>query len=125
MADDKAASPEPVKVQFHFIKGPSYREGACHGAVGGPTPQGKIWMALYSERFPLPRSIEYHISPPSEGTKTVQFDEKNAGPPASIDSRQGVVRIVEFGAYLDVQVAESLRDWLDAAIKTIRAGGLE
>jgi hypothetical protein len=42
MADETGKAAESVRLQFHYIKGPSYHEAACHGAIGGPTPQNKI-----------------------------------------------------------------------------------
>ena len=62
------------KLQFHYIKGPNYRETPCHGAIGGVTPQKKIWMTLFSERGPIPRVVEFEISAP-EGVDTIEFNE--------------------------------------------------
>jgi hypothetical protein len=120
MADDKAVAAEPFKLQFHYIKGPAYHEVACHGAIGSPTPQGKIWMALYSERQPLPRMVEYHLPQPEPGVTSVKLDEGNATP-AFIDSRTGIIRHVEFSTYLDIETAERLRDWLATQITQAKA----
>jgi hypothetical protein len=121
MADEKEPAAEPVKLQFHYIKGPAYRETACHGAIGGSTPQRKIWMALYTERYPLPRVIEFDLPQPSPGADSVRFDEKTAQP-SRVDTRTGVIRHVEFTAYFDVEAAERLRDWLSNQINQLREG---
>jgi hypothetical protein len=55
---DGEPPPKPAKIQFHYIKGPDYREAACHGVIGGPTPAGKVWLAFFSERGPIPRVVE-------------------------------------------------------------------
>jgi hypothetical protein len=115
MAAEKEPEVDTVKLQFHYIKGPAYREGACHGAVGGSTPQGKIWMALFSERYPLPRMVEFNVPAPPHGTTTLAFNESSATPD-HIDTRNGIVRHIEFAAYLDVDTAVRLRDWLSLQI---------
>ena len=120
MADDQEKISQPVKLQFHYIKGPEYREMACHGAIGGPTPQGKIWMALFSERTPIPRMVEYELRNVPEGATTLQFNEQTAGPPNLIDSRQGVIRHVEFTTYLDVEIAERTHKWLGDQLDQIK-----
>jgi hypothetical protein len=114
MADETGKAAESVRLQFHYIKGPNYHEVACHGAIGGPTPQNKIWMALFSERFPLPRVVEFQV-PATEDSRTVSFDER-AAVPSHIDTRSGVIRHVEFSAYLDLETAERIRDWLTRQI---------
>jgi hypothetical protein len=120
MADDeKPAAAEPYKLQFHYIKGPAYRETACHGVVGGPTPQGKVWMALFSERGPLPRMTEYHVTSPSDAGE-ISFNERSAGPPNYVETRQGVIRNVEFSAYLDVETAERLAQWLSEQVALLK-----
>src|SRR6266853_2853339 len=112
MADEKIVASSPFKLQLHYIKGSNYREIACHGMFGGPTPQGKLWMSMYSERAPIPRMVEYNLPPPAEGTSSVLFEEGKGGPPSLIEGRQGIIRHVEFSAYVDVDVAEKIHEWL-------------
>ncbi|HEY8031547.1 MAG TPA: hypothetical protein VIF02_03955, partial [Methylocella sp.] len=90
MADERKT---PETLEFHYIKSPDYREIACHGAIGSPTPTGKIWVAFYAERTPIPRVVGYNIPSVPEG-QPLQFSESTAGPPVSIEARQGVVRHV-------------------------------
>jgi hypothetical protein len=116
MADE---SKTPDTLQFHYIKSPDYREIACHGAIGSSTPNGKIWLAFYAERTPIPRVVEYSIPSVTEG-QTVQFNEATAGRPVSVESRVGIVRHVEFTAYLDLEAAERLQKWLGDNIAQIR-----
>jgi hypothetical protein len=107
-------------IEFHYIKSPEYREIACHGAIGNLTPNGKIWMALYAERTPLPRIVSYSIPPIAEG-QLLNFNESVAGAPLSVESRMGIIRHVEFSAYLDLDVAERLHKWLGERITQIKA----
>ena len=67
-------------------------------------------------RPPLPRTIGYTVSAASDAT-SVNFDERAAGPPTFIDSREGIVRSVEISAYLDIDVAERLVSWLNDRIE--------
>src|SRR5205809_4995150 len=98
MTEQPPSAPSTAKIQFHYIKSPDYREVACHGALGGPTPQKYIWMSLFSERTPIPRVVEYTL----EGTpgQEVMLSEATAVP-TNIESRVGVIRSVEISAYLD------------------------
>ena len=109
MANIEAAA-KTAKLQFHYIKGSGYREVACHGALGAVTAQKKIWMALFSERGPIPRVVEFEIAAP-EGAEAVEFNE-TASTPTHVEGRQGIVRHVEFSAYMDLDVATRLHTWL-------------
>jgi hypothetical protein len=115
-ADDKRTA----KLQFHYVKGPEYREAACHGVLGGLTPQKKVWMALFSERHAIPRVVEFHIPVP-EGQESVAFDEITAKP-AHVEQRQGIVRHVELTTYLDLDVAIRVHTWLGQRIDELQRG---
>ena len=45
------------EVAFDFIKSEYFRVIHADGALGGPTPQGLVHMAFYSERPPIPRRM--------------------------------------------------------------------
>jgi len=120
MAEDTQAAAEPTKLQFHYIKGPTYREVPCHGAIGGVTPQGKISLAFYAERYPIPRIVQYDVHTSAPDATSVSLNEREATP-SYIESRQGVIRHVEFCVYLDVETAQRLRDWLDRHISSSEA----
>src|SRR5690349_10882143 len=122
LMSDKAVEggAQTVKLQFHYIKGPWYHEIAGHGVIGGPTPAGKIWMAIYSERAPLPRMVEYDVAPPEPGSTTIQFEE-HVAIPSNRETRNGVIRHIECGVYMDLEVAERIRDWLTRHIEQLKA----
>ena len=109
--ESEAAAATPVKYQFHYIKAPDYREVPCHGAIGSLTAQGKLWIAFYAERYPLPRIVEYEVPAPDPGATVVRLNERESTP-IYVDTRQGVIRHVEFSAYLDIEAARRIRDWL-------------
>jgi len=118
LAEGSGEVAKTVPLQFHYIKGPGYRECVSHGAIGGITPQGKVWMALYAERYPLPRMTEFAVEVTGE-IGEVTFDERTATP-VLVDTRNGVIRHVEFSTYLDIDAAERLRDWLNDRITQIK-----
>jgi hypothetical protein len=116
MADQVPAAADAAKLQFHYIKSPAYREIACHGALGGPTPQRVIWMSLFSERFPIPRVVEYTVD--GKAGQEVMFDEA-AAKPSSVESRMGVIRHVEVSAYFDIETAKRVHRWLGEQISQL------
>jgi hypothetical protein len=118
MASAMAKERRTAKLQFHYIKSPGYRETACHGAFGGITPQKKIWMALFSERAPIPRVVEFDIEAP-EGANSVEFNEASAKP-ARVEGRQGIVRQVELCTYMDLDMASRLHKWLGEQIAELQ-----
>lgn len=105
---------QDVKLQFHYIKSNDYREVACHGVLGGVSPNGSIWFCMWNERGAIPRTVEFDVQATAEG-RIQDFDE-HTFKPAFVDSRPGIVRSVEVGAYLDVSAAERLHAWLGARI---------
>ena len=116
MTDQSTTVPK-AKLQFHYLKSPDYREVTCHGVIGGVTPNGKqIFASIFSERGPIPRMVQYELTPTNEGQ--VQFDEAK-DKPTSTDTRTGVIRHVEYTMYFDLNMAKNLRAWLDERIKTL------
>jgi hypothetical protein len=108
----------PVKLQFHYIKTPDYKEIPCHGALGSVTPNKQICMSLFSERGPIPRVVEYdiHGSPGQE----IAFSEGDYKP-SHIETRTGIIRNVHFSAYLGLDTARQLQQWLVDQIKALEA----
>lgn len=104
---------QPPSLRFHYLKSSDYKEVSCDGAMGGVTPAGKLWLALYSERYPLPRSVDYAMRQIDEQGGLEIDTEKS---PASMETREGVIRNVEVGAYMSLKTAIELRDWLSTNI---------
>lgn len=64
-------------------------------------------MAVYSERHPIPTASFHELN--ADGTLGAEDEMKREG-------KDGVVRMVHAGFYLDAYEAKSLRDWLAARI---------
>lgn len=117
--DENGALPKTLAI--NYIKTEQYREASCDGALGGVTSKNKIWMALYSERYPLPRVVVYKTEPSPDDPKTVSIDESTSAPIA-VESKEGLIRNVEFGAYMNLEVAIALHKWLGQRIDQLSKG---
>jgi hypothetical protein len=118
MVDVREEEDSRKTIIINYVKSFVYREIACDGALGGPTPQKKLWVAFYTERYPLPKEVEQSL------IKTAvphEFELDNSVPPVVIDSKKGLVRNVEFGVYLSLDSAERLYTWLGANIESLKA----
>lgn len=110
---------EPT-VDIHYQKTADFREVACDGALGGPTPQGKVWLAFYSERFPLPRIVRQDLVADEE---TGEFNVDHSKPATIVEAKRGIIRNVEFGVYMSVETASQLHEWLGKFLEEETAGG--
>jgi len=104
--DDESKSKDSLA--FHWIKTSDFRTVHVDGAFGGLAPKGRlIHMAVYSERWPIPRQTEYESK---DGR--VDFAKE-----VSRIVREGIVREVEVNLVFDVETAESMVVWLTQRIK--------
>lgn len=119
MTDETIPAPDgqPTSIDIHYLKSPSFREVNSDGALGGPTPQGKLWIAFYSERFPLPRVMRQPLKQTAGNDGQPVFETD--GPGSIIEARQGIIRSVEFGVYMNKESAEQLRDWITEKLKLL------
>lgn len=115
--DETAPADAEHTVDIHFIKPTAFREVLCDGVIGGPTPDGKLWLAFYSERLPIPRIIRQPLKASEEGGVEPDYNQSAE----VIESRRGIVRSVEFGAYLSVETAEGLLNFLGKHLKEIKS----
>ena len=104
MADQENKS-STREIIAHYVKSNYCRVIHADGAWGGLTPYTNIYMALFSEHAPIPRSIKYHVEP----TGTLSERGKDAEP--------GFTREIEVEVILSLEVAKALRDWLDERLK--------
>jgi hypothetical protein len=79
----------------------------------------KLWMSFFSERCPIPRVVGFKSEVQD---KQIVVDETQQ--PVFIESRQGLIRNVEFGVYVDLQVAEKIHSWLGAQIEQMRKSAI-
>lgn len=115
MAEETA---DPTTIDLNYLKSADFREVACDGILGGPTPQGKLWLAFYTERFPLPRKVRHGIERTNDDRW--QFRGNDDGSP--LEGLTGIVRNVEFGVYLSIETAEQLHQWLGTKIEELKEG---
>jgi len=101
----------PAKMRFNYIKSNQFRTIHYDGIHGGLTPQGKIQLAVFSERFPIPRETVHEIV--GKGIGKEFLEERVARP--------GIVREIEANIVMDRKQAESLRGWLDDRLRDLDA----
>ena len=87
----------PQSIKFDYIKSNLFRVIAPDGASATSTPQGKIFLSLFSERFPIPRQVIHEVLP-----------DGNLGKEIDKVSRDSLVREVEIGVVIDVELAERI-----------------
>jgi hypothetical protein len=96
---------KPPSIKFHYIKSNFFRTVRCDGVVGGLNSQGDLIVNVYSERSPIPRSVVHELSP-----------DMSLGPEMGRKVRDGVVREVEISFSMNLQMAKSMRDWIDKCV---------
>lgn len=101
-------------MKFHYLKGNFFRVIHVDGAIGGPTPNGMIHAALFSERFPIPIQT------------TNELKERSViGVPISTVMRDGVVREVEADLMMTVETAKRIASWLTETAAAIESASQE
>lgn len=98
-----------MQLEAHFIKNNDFKTVQCNGAFGGITTAGQINMIIYTERMVVPKSIVSEIDDSTGQTLRE----------VSRETKRGVVREVQFGAVMDINVAKSLVDWLNNQIQVL------
>lgn len=96
---------EIQKLTLKYQKLDSYRNYLVGSVFGGITPQGKICIEICVDKYFLPSEISYEMN--SDGT---------LGREISRDQDQSLLKQIEAGLMLDLQVAKSLKEWLDTHI---------
>jgi hypothetical protein len=100
----------PTSVPFHYIKSNSFRVIHTDGAVGNVTPGGLIFVGFYSERSAIPQMMVHEIT--EGGQVGSEHLEERV-------SKKGIVREVEVGATMSVEVAQTIVAWLQERIDLI------
>jgi hypothetical protein len=109
-SQDQALTPkeaDPTRISFEFIKGTYFRVIHVDGAWGGLTPQGKMSIAVYSERLPIPQKTVQSLLP--DGSLGPELTEERV-------SRQGIIRELEADLIMDISTARILHAWLGEKI---------
>ena len=98
-------------IVIHNIKNSSFRQIHVDGAHGGITPTGLININFYSQRNAIPKGTEFNLTSKGElGSIVKDID----------DSKVGIVREFEFGAYMDLNTCISLKQFLEKKIDEFR-----
>jgi hypothetical protein len=98
----------PDKIELHYLKSTHYRVVHADGVYGGVTPRGLIHVNFFSERHPIPQKVTHRVTPDSK-----------LGDEIEREGRSGLIREVEVGAVIDVEVAKSFVQWLQEKIAII------
>jgi len=96
----------PSSVIFNYIKSNYFRVVHADGAMGGFTPRGHLFVSLYSERAPLPDVTVQAVENGQLGQEIVEQRK----------STEGILRELEVGVVMDLNVAKSLATWLKERI---------
>ena len=105
----------------HYIKSNTFRVIYAEGAHGGISPSGKIQMALFNERHPIPQQTQH--AGEKVGKNAVRMGKE------ILDKRvglTGLVREVEAEILLDAVAAKRIGEWLlvqAAAVEQLREEG--
>src|ERR1700757_2767574 len=95
---DKPIFPSiPSTVEYDYIKSHYFRVIRVNGAFGGFSPDGNLYMAIFSERPPMPDVTIHNVD--SNGKIGAEIMEQR-----KITSR-GIVRELEAGLSLDINAA--------------------
>ncbi len=105
--ENTTGDPKTKEISVHYIKSNTFRVIYAEGAQGGLSPNGKIQMALYNERQPIPQQTQHAIEQVGKHAVKVgkEIVEKRIG-------RTGLVREVEAEILMDAVAAKRIGEWL-------------
>ncbi|MEX0716854.1 MAG: hypothetical protein WD066_09715 [Planctomycetaceae bacterium] len=102
----------PESISVDYLKSQGFRVIKVDGVIGGVSPRGELMMSLWNERVPIPQHTAYQVG---EGGKIgVEI-------PADRVGRGGLVREVEFCAFMNLDVAMSIAKWIEKHIDNFRS----
>jgi hypothetical protein len=106
------------KITFHYLNGSGYRDSHCDGVFGGVTPGGGyLWIGFFSERNPVPKEAVHEAIPAADVEGGVQAGRLIS---EESDVKEGVIRTIETGVFMDLGLAENFKNWLEAHIVQMR-----
>ena len=97
-----------LKAKFDFIKSPLFRVIHMDGVFGGMTPRGDLFLSFFSERFPIPTTIVHEIKSTGEVGEEIRSER---------EGRKSIIREVEVGVHVDLEVAKTFVTWLGRQIE--------
>ena len=117
MDNENIVNKDQKEIEFNYIKGSNFRVVHADGAIGNGTPSGNLFLVFYSERFPLPDSQTFGIS--EDGRVIGEITEKR-----NVNSN-GVMREVEIGVMLDINVAKGMVVSLSHLIRQLESDEIQ
>lgn len=105
-----SSAPQQDTITFYNKLSPNYRSVHADGAYGGITPKGFISISFFSERQAIPRSSVYTFDH-EEKTVTKLNDSE--------DSKDGIIREYDFGAYMNLDTAKQLIELLSHKVNEL------
>ncbi len=103
----------PSTIRFHYVKGTQFRSVHVDGVIGSLTPAGGIHFATFSERHAIPQEEELVLQPDGSLGDLVAGSRR---------SREGIVREMDVDLVMSLEVARSLRTWLNDKIALLESG---
>lgn len=100
------------QITFKYQKSPNYKNYHIDGVFGGFLPNTKIWFDIFFEKGNSPEQIVCNIN--NDGSIT----EVERTP---TEKQNEIVRELQAGFSMDLQMAKTLRDWLDEKITKLEA----
>jgi hypothetical protein len=95
--------PVPNKLRIEYKKSQSFRVIHADGAYGGTSPRLQLFIAFYSERFPIPTVLTYETSATGAPEREI-INER--------ESKEGVFREIVVGVTLDIAAAKGFLAWM-------------
>ena len=101
------------KITFKYKYPDDYNPQYINGAQGGINVQGEIVVNFYFERLPLPNSITHEISNDGALGNVVSTEPK--------DLPDSVLRYVQSGVVMNLEVAKQVHAWLSKHIQLLES----
>lgn len=98
------------KITFKYIYQDDFNPVYVNGAHGGINVQGEIIANFYFERLPMPYKITNEVSNEGVVGDILDTDPK--------DLSKSIVRYVQSGVVMNLEVAKQVYEWLGNQIKT-------
>jgi|SRR5579862_3609312 len=93
------------KLRIEYHKSHSFRVIHADGAYGGTSPRLQLFVAFYSERFPIPQVLTYEVDPTGAPKGEIERE-----------SKEGVFREVEIGVTMDLAAAKGFATWINEQV---------
>jgi hypothetical protein len=103
---------EPLskKLRIEYQKSQSFRVIHSDGAYGGTSPRLQLFIAFYSERFPIPKVLTYETDAAGAPREEIVAER---------ESKEGVIREVEVGITMDLNAAKGFAAWLNERVSEL------